>query len=312
MIGRTNSGGGGEAHGAIIAGTVECNNLATVELSLNGEVIRTVKTDEIYAFDNIQMPGTYTITATEGENADTKNVTVTSDDVVNKNTVAVETISLFGKKLVTVYGGALETITSDGAEICTTDANGEGTAVLNVGQTYTLVGGVSGYEKTVTVQSSTNSIKVMPEGALYWYGNNLKYVECIYNYTSSQSYSFGTNSIYLSNCSYGIDFRTHEKINVNKYNALKITVNKRMDYYGGNIGLMIGTTSLTQYPDAHKNESEIKKYLGKWGYSNNNSSRGLFTHELDIADIDGDYYAQWNSYGSGNPMGQDLCALWLE
>ena len=95
MIGRTNSGGGGgEAHGAIIAGTVECNNLATVELSLNGEVIRTVKTDEIYAFGNIQTPGTYTITATEGDKSVEKTATVTSDNIIYKQTVTVDTINL--------------------------------------------------------------------------------------------------------------------------------------------------------------------------------------------------------------------------
>lgn len=69
--------------------------------------------------------------------------------------------------MVTIYGAALETITSEGQEICTTDANGEGVAVMNVGQTYTLIGGVSGYEKTVKVTSDTESIKVMPDGALY-------------------------------------------------------------------------------------------------------------------------------------------------
>lgn len=195
---------------------------------------------------------------------------------------------------------------------CDTNSTGEGITTLIIGHKYILTGSVSGYEKTVTVTRDTTEIKAMPDGALYWYGNNLKYLECIYKYDSSHSYSFGTNSLCLSNCNYGIDFRTHEKINVNKYNALKITVNKRMDYYCGNIGLMIGTTSLTNYPDNHKNESEIKKYLGKWGYSKNDSSRGLFTHELDIADIDGDYYAQWNSYGSGFLLGQDLCAFWLE
>ncbi len=69
--------------------------------------------------------------------------------------------------MVTIYGAALETITSDGHEICTTDANGEGVAVLNIGHSYTLVGGVSGYEKTLTIASDTESIKVMPDDALY-------------------------------------------------------------------------------------------------------------------------------------------------
>lgn len=92
--------------------------------------------------------------------------------------------------MVTIYGAALETITSDGREVCTTDANGEGVAVLNVGETYTLIGSVSGYEKTVAVASDTTNIKVMPEGAVYWYGNTcgLTYVNNP-NTTPTESYT---------------------------------------------------------------------------------------------------------------------------
>ena len=59
---------------------------------------------------------------------------------------------------------------------CVTDANGNSTASVKVGETYTLVGSVSGYERTVTVQRDTTSIKAMPDGKIiYWCGRNTEY-----------------------------------------------------------------------------------------------------------------------------------------
>ena len=64
--------------------------------------------------------------------------------------------------LCNVYGAPYETITSDGVELCTLDANGAGTAAFEIGKTYTLTGSVSGYSKEVTVGAGTTDIKVMP------------------------------------------------------------------------------------------------------------------------------------------------------
>ena len=73
--------------------------------------------------------------------------------------------------LCNVYGAPYETITSDGAELCILDSNGAGTATFEIGKTYALVGEVSKYEREVTIGAGTTDIRVIPNGALFWYLN---------------------------------------------------------------------------------------------------------------------------------------------
>ena len=73
--------------------------------------------------------------------------------------------------LCNVYGAPYETITSDGAELCILDSNGAGTATFEIGKTYALVGEVSKYGREVTIRVGTTDIRVMPNGALFWYLN---------------------------------------------------------------------------------------------------------------------------------------------
>ena len=79
---------------------------------------------------------------------------------------------VYASKTVTVYGGAYETITIDGYYgSFTTNADGSVSHVVPI-DTITLTGSISGQSFTRTVTSSTTDVYVMPEGSLYWYGND--------------------------------------------------------------------------------------------------------------------------------------------
>ena len=81
----------------------------------------------------------------------------------------------FSARLVTVHGGANETVTIDSMFSITLDANGEGDTTLSIGE-HSLTGGLSGKTFTVNVEGNTEDIYCMPnngEGVLYWFGNEV-------------------------------------------------------------------------------------------------------------------------------------------
>ena len=94
---------------------------------------------------------------------------------------------------VTIYGGASETITISGLynfPTVTTNSSGSVSYSLIKG-TYTFTGNVSGQSFTRTVTNSTTKVYVMPEGALYWYGN-----ECTWITGKWGVYAYGVNGDY--------------------------------------------------------------------------------------------------------------------
>ena len=79
---------------------------------------------------------------------------------------------------VTILGGASEKITISGlggSPSVTTNSNGSVSYSLIKG-TYTFTGSVSKQSFSQTVTSDTTKVYVMPEGALYWYGNECTWV----------------------------------------------------------------------------------------------------------------------------------------
>ena len=77
----------------------------------------------------------------------------------------------------TIHAGAYETITIDGyGGSFTTNANGTASHALPLGE-LTLHGCVSGQSFTRTVTKDTTDVYVMPEGSLYWYGNQIIQIE---------------------------------------------------------------------------------------------------------------------------------------
>lgn len=84
----------GELHGATIAVTSANVELIgqRVTLSKNGAVVksRTFNENLMCNFTGIQEAGEYTVSASDGETLKEKNVTITSDDVLNKTVITVE------------------------------------------------------------------------------------------------------------------------------------------------------------------------------------------------------------------------------
>ena len=134
-----------------------------------------------------------------------------------------------------VYGAALETVTikKDGIIVATvdTDSTGQSAEQITLSKgTYTLTGSVSGHTEEQTVDENTEKFRAMPEGALYWYGNECMeitggwevpvYEEPLYQryMTKNQNYINGNSSgsyIYIGlQTKNSVDFNSFSKVNV--------------------------------------------------------------------------------------------------
>ena len=84
--------------------------------------------------------------------------------------------------VVTLHGGAGEVIqyTGKASGSVTLAANGTKTNVNLKAGTYTFTGKTSGYSKSVTIKSDT-TVKVHPDGALFWYGNGYTSGDSLYS-----------------------------------------------------------------------------------------------------------------------------------
>lgn len=81
----------------------------------------------------------------------------------------------FDSAIVGVYGAASETVTLTSANgkvyTTTTDTTGNGGQLEIPVGVYTISGGYSGYNKSVTVEKHTTAVYAMPNGTIvYWYG----------------------------------------------------------------------------------------------------------------------------------------------
>lgn len=99
--------------------------------------------------------------------------TVLNSDLWKQKIKASQYWSLVYTTVYTIHGAALETITIDGVYgSFTTNSDGTVNHVLPLGE-LTLNGSVSCQSFTRTVAKDTTDVYAMPEGALYWYGNDV-------------------------------------------------------------------------------------------------------------------------------------------
>ncbi len=169
---------------------------------------------------------------------------------------------------------------------------------------YIFTGSVSGYSRTVSINKSTTDVYVMPEGALYWYGN-----ECSditggwsadgYNLNSS-SYPNGlitptknTNNFYLPSGTWKQSIiGTVNTINTINYNRIKFIVTSNNDQ--PHLGVV--SAKITA-------EDGARTMTGT-------TTNGVF--ELDLSSYQGNYYPYFrNSNGRGEADGYAY-AVWLE
>lgn len=140
-----------------------------------------------------------------------------------------------------VYGAASETITirKNGiiVETVQTDSSGKSTEQITLSSgTYTLTGSVSGWTEEQTVNSSTTKFRAMPDGAIYWYGNECCGIETI-SASKFADYICGTTS---GSYNWHVGCFSKESIDLSKYSKLCMIVktNSSNLNYWGNIYLV--------------------------------------------------------------------------
>lgn len=180
MKGGTNCGAGGGApilKSNIIVTTEEDSLVGLdVVLSLNGNTVQTKTfTDSKQVVFTVKVAGNYELTC--GEATASVNVSILGIDYTAE-------LSLIKEVTIDVYGGAMENIAmtaDDGTSTqLTTNASGKTVATVKMNKSYTFSGGVSGYVKNVTIVDDS-AVYVMPDGALYWYGNNISNLQDAYD-----------------------------------------------------------------------------------------------------------------------------------
>ncbi len=253
-------GGGGELHGASITVNTEETTLVGKEALLykvsdlstiiNRTVFSALSSDGVSTatFNNIIEPDTYIVKSSNGtEEGNTSNIEITSDDIINKTTL-VRSLNLTLELNVTFYSASGETIkykrqNSDELILLGKADNtgkGNGTIICKDGETITFSGdiakdttGTTAYSKDIIITADTTKIKVMPDGAIYWYGyNNIKASgKAIYNHnnytTSGFIYTVSTHSITVgvntnNYSSYG--HVTDAPVDITEYTNLKANI----------------------------------------------------------------------------------------
>lgn len=396
----------GEIHGAIVLASTEEESLIakTVTLTKDDKVLETKQFDSNgkCIFVNIQEPGDYVVSASDGTDSTSEVVMVTSDNIVNKTVVSCEisltpvgatvtpvddvtvllkcagikngfttmdevladsnTIYLltsnenamqylarstgfadtvcshetfmtylgqspyvddtilnsdlwlsklrqspYWKQVanisVTIYGGALETITISGlynSPTVTTNSDGSVSYSLIKG-TYTFTGGVSGQSFSRVVTNSTTTVYVMPEGSIYWYGNELIPIN-LYNTnymsfgqtwsTTTVSSSKETDHLYISN---NVDGKggtvfVNNIINKDNYSTAHII-------YSGSGGGLFGVVA------------NVTANASPYMYST--PSRSTVKNELtvDLASMGSNFYF---AFLIGSVVNNSIYAIWLD
>lgn len=133
-----------------------------------------------------------------------------------------------------VYGAALETIAikRNGVTVgqVSTDTNGKSTEQIRLAcGTYDLTGSVSGWTETQTVDRNTERFRAMPEGALYWYGNECTDVTGGFRFIKGLGMYANNNVFEPYNPIYNTNYVSLYPYNANRYSNMftskKITLN---------------------------------------------------------------------------------------
>lgn len=328
-------GGGGELHGASITVNTEESTLVGKEALLykvsdlstiiNRTVFSALSSDGVSTatFNNIIEPDIYIVKSSNGtEEGNTDNIEITSDDIINKTTL-VRSLYLGLKLNVTFYSASGETIkykrqSSDELILLGKADNagkGNGTIICKNGETITFSGdiakdtttGTTAYSKDITITSNTTEIYVMPDGAVYWYGNMCtelplgggEYINTNNGWSSTTFINPVPNTNYLDcnatsqsliYCGIG----TKNIIDISKYsicNAIAKGIKAGNNTYGNIMGLT------SKAPNINENRTVIS-----------------LLKSTNITKISANLPASTNyaSYTSNNGRRSNLYAMWLE
>ena len=242
-------GGGGELHGAIISVT-------TTETSLIGKKVYLYKDGDTTPISNATISssgsclftvlevGTYTVKASDGTYEIEGSVSIDSEQIINKDIVSIElsffvtiTFDVYSAPNDSIYYYEDDNISNPEITLCTTNADGKGTGSLIVNKYkaknitfYSTVAkdttdGASAYNKSISIDSLTSEIYVMPDGAIYWHGYQRVplYIDKIFENING-TYSINTNNIIIGiKSSYSrVTCQTNDLIDLSKYTKLRM------------------------------------------------------------------------------------------
>lgn len=328
-------GGGGELHGASITVNTEESTLVGKEALLykvsdlstiiNRTVFSALSSDGVSTatFNNIIEPDIYIVKSSNGtEEGNTSNIEITSDDIINKTTL-VRSLSFTLELNITFYSASGETIkykhqSSDELILLGKADNtgkGNGTIICKDGETITFSGdiakdtvtGTTDYSKDITITKDTTEIYVMPEGAVYWYGNMCtelplgggEYMNTENGWSSTTFINPVPNTNYLdcngtsANLIYS-GVGTKNIIDISKYSICKV-IAKGIKAQNRSHGSIFGLTSKTP------NIDEARTVVG-----------ALNSSDITKISVNLPASTKYASYHSGNGRRSNLYAMWLE
>lgn len=328
-------GGGGELHGASITVNTEESTLVGKEALLykvsdlstiiNRTVFSALSSDGVSTatFNNIIEPDIYIVKSSNGtEEGNTSNIEITSDDIINKTTL-VRSLSFTLELNITFYSASGETIkykhqSSDELILLGKADNtgkGNGTIICKDGETITFSGdiakdtvtGTTDYSKDITITKDTTEIYVMPEGAVYWYGNMCtelplgggEYMNTENGWSSTTFINPVPNTNYLdcngtsANLIYS-GVGNKNIIDISKYSICKV-IAKGIKAQNRNHGSIFGLTSKTP------NIDETRTVVG-----------ALNSSDITKISVNLPASTKYASYHSGNGRRSNLYAMWLE
>lgn len=124
----------GKIHGATITGSVLNGLGATLTLSLGDSILETVTITESGSYSFVvQIDGTYNITITLGEDVKTAELVITSDNIVHRDMITVDTIDVTEVIEEVMVYGICRDITSSSPVWERTDSSANFKAIASVG-----------------------------------------------------------------------------------------------------------------------------------------------------------------------------------
>ena len=286
-------GGGGELHGASITVNTEESTLVGKEALLykvsdlstiiNRTVFSALSSDGVSTatFNNIIEPDIYIVKSSNGtEEANTDNIEITSDDIINKTTL-VRSLYLGLKLNITFYSASGETIkykhqNSDELILlgkADDTGKGNGTIIFKDGETITFSGdiakdtttGTTAYSKDITLTKDTSEIYIMPQKVIYWYGfestENGTFGNIVKSGNNQSTMTRNTNSITLEIVNNWAQMNTDKLIDLSDYTHLKV------DAYFSVIRMQIAFVNPVNYTTWSNFDKARKGYVA----SNNES-----------------------------------------
>ena len=219
------------------------------------------------------------------------------------------------RQTVTIHSAKEDTISYtdiDGATQTITFASGETSKQVQItiepsGNSFTFTSSVAKnpdnlsqyYSKTFTVTTSTTELYLMPDGALYWYGNTCDWLtggldKSLWQNGNTSSYTLNTNDYaYLSNSNYPYQPIYYYKNNItcSGYNTIK-TIAKDGGFNRARVGVFASKSTNTM-------SAQSSATIG--------SSYALYSTDVSS------YQSSYPNLGTyGNSVTLNIQALWLE